>query len=228
MKVNHIHSFNLAFEEMQFIQTKLKNQIEIKNLDKKPSIISGIDITYFKDSNKAITVMTTLNYDDLSVLEKVYDISEINAEYQSGYLAFKEIPSILKVWEKATIEPDIVFLDGNGLLHQNRMGLASHISFFLDKPTVGISKNIFMYDIEAPLNENKGSYSYIKDNDEILGVALRTSNNVKPVYVSIGNQITLEEAIEYTMHTVTKESRIPSITRLPDMIGRELRAKLKS
>lgn len=113
------------------------------------------------------------------------------------------------------------------MLHPQRVRIATHASFFIEKPTIGIAKDDFIGTYEPPDNV-QGSFSYIYDHDEIIGAALRTQTNVKPVYISIGNGLSLENAIQLSMHFVSSESRIPEITRQADLLTRKFRRKFQN
>lgn len=221
MNYLEVHPLKVEVEDMIEIQTFLRNKIQIQPLPRKPDLICGIDISYCKQSNYAVAAAVVMEYATLKVLETKTVVGKVNIEYQSGFLAFRELPLILSVWNKLEKEPDVVCFDGNGLLHPQRMGIATHASFFLKKPTIGIGKNPFIGKYHIP-NMEKGAYNYVYDREEIIGAYVRTKTRVKPVFISIGNYITLEECIEITLHTSTEISRIPQITRLPDKIGREI------
>ncbi len=118
--------------------------------------------------------------------------------------------------------------DGNGYLHTRHMGIATHASFFLQKPTIGVAKSylkIKNVDYEMP-GELKGDYTDIIIDDEIYGRVLRTRDHVKPVFISSGNYISLETASKVSMSLVSKESRIPMPTRLADLETHRLRETL--
>ena len=220
-----IHKFNLTMQEMIAIQEKLKKNITLINLEKKPEIISGVDAVY--NGNYSLCVIVTFDYKTKKILEVTYAIEKIFVKYKSGYLAFHELPSFLKAWLNLTIEPNIVVFDGYGYAHPKRFGLATHASFFIQKPTFGIAKTPFVGQFEQPATY-KGCYRYIKDNDEIIGVVLRTCENRKPVFVSVGNYCTLSEAIDITLNFSPSTSRIPLLTSFPDQYSKKLKPLLTS
>ena len=137
-----------------------------------------------------------------------------------GFLAFRELPLILKTTELLESSPDLFIFDGNGYLHPRHMGIATHASFYLNKPTVGIAKTYFRADKKTDYTEPEneaGSYTDIVINGEIYGRALRTHKNVKPVFVSVGNCISLDTACALAMQLTDRESHIPIPTRLADL-----------
>lgn len=219
-----IHDFNCSLEEMIDIQNKLRQGLLIKPLNFQPKYISGVDLSYY--NNSAIAVIITVDYPTLSIKEMVYATDKVGINYRAGFLAFRELPAFLKAWSNLTLEPDLVFFDGYGIVHPRRMGLATHASFFIRKPTVGIAKSKFIGIYTSPMNK-RGSYTYITDNKEILGVSLKTKINNNPIYVSIGNFITLNEAITYTLGLTSDSQKIPLVIDLADYYGRKLIYNMK-
>lgn len=217
-----IHSFDLKIDQMRQIQKQLRKQILITPLNQTPQYVAGVDLAYLEPW--AFAVIVVMEHISKTIVEMVYHQEKVPFEYIPGFLAFRELPVFLKAWEKLKIEPDLVFFDGNGMLHPERVGIATHASFFIDKPTIGIAKNPFIGKF-IKLGMKQGSYSPIYDQDEVIGAALRTQTNVKPIYVSVGNRIDLLSAIEITMHYVGRESRIPEIIRQADHETRRLRKK---
>lgn len=247
MEYKMVHDLNIVdMKEMERIQNELRKRIKIKKLEKKPRFIGGMDIAYYTEEStgkeKAISVIVVIDINTNEILDKVYtvlDVEEKSKElvytiedvvnpYIPGYFGFREIPSFINTWEKLKTKPDIMVFDGQGMLHPNRMGLATQSSFFIDIPTIGVGKSFFHFnDVYFQQPENKeGAYSYIKEKDEILGVAYRSHKDVKPIFISIGNFITLEESIEIVGKMITKISRVPTATRVADLVTKELRRNM--
>lgn len=222
LPVHHIHSFNLELDEMKQIQKQLREQIQIMPFREVPQYVAGVDLAYAEPW--AFAVIIVMEHTSKTIVEIVHHQEKVSFEYIPGFLAFRELPVFLKAWEKLKTEPDLVFFDGNGMLHPERVGIATHASFFIGKPTIGVAKNPFIGEFEDPEIE-KGSYSPIYDAEEVIGAVLRTQTKVKPIYVSVGNRIDLPSAITMTMHYVGKESRIPEIIRQADHETRKLRKK---
>ena len=108
-------------------------------------------------------------------------------------------------------EPDLLIADGQGIAHPRRLGLAAHIGLLIDKPVIGCAKSLLIGKCEEPDNK-KGAYSYLVDKDEVIGACLRTRINVKPVFISIGNRISLETSIKYILGCCSKY-RLPEPIR---------------
>ena len=137
-----------------------------------------------------------------------------------GFLAFRELSLVLKTAELLENTPDIYMFDGNGYLHPRHMGIATHASFYLNKPTIGIAKTYFRVDKKTDYTEPENevsSYTDIVINGEVYGRALRTHKNVKPIFISIGNFISLDTACTFALNLIDKDSHIPIPTRLSDL-----------
>jgi deoxyribonuclease V len=131
--------------------------------------------------------------------------------YVPGFLSFREIPALLKVWERLETKPDVLLVDGHGIAHPRRLGIASHFGVITDTPTIGCAKSKLVGNYKEPLQE-AGSYSDVTHNRERIAIALRTKNNVKPIIVSPGHRTTFEDAFKIVMHSV-RGYRIPEPTR---------------
>lgn len=183
---------------------------------------AGVDLTYWKcgDEEHAVCCIVVIDIKTRSVIEKQHFTGRIEVPYMPGFLAFRELPLILKTTELLETSPDLFIFDGNGYLHPRHMGIATHASFYLNKPTVGIAKTYFRADKKTDYTEPEneaGSYTDIVINGEIYGRALRTHKNVKPVFISVGNRISLDTACGLAMQLTDRESHIPIPTRLADL-----------
>ena len=211
-------------EEYMAVQNELKKKIiltdsfEISEL----KTVAGVDLAYWKEgeSECAVCCIVVIDMETHEVLEKKHYSGKIEVPYIPGCLAFRELPLVLKTAEMLEIKPDIYIFDGNGYLHPRHMGIAAHASFYLHKPTIGIAKTYFRVDKKTdytdPENE-AGSYTDIVIDGEVYGRALRTHKNVKPVFVSVGNNISIDTACELAMDLTAKESHIPIPTRIADL-----------
>lgn len=204
----------------------LKNQFSIGEV----GTIAGIDLAYWTKDGKdyAVCCIVTIDYLTKKVLETKYLVDEINVPYIAGYLSFRELPLILKTYELLEMKPDLVMFDGNGYLHYRHMGIATHASFYLNKPTIGVAKSYLkIAGVEFIVPENKeGAYSDIVINNEVYGRALRTHNNVKPIFVSCGNWIDLSTATDIVLSLIRSDSRQPIPIRLADIETRKMRKLL--
>lgn len=215
--------------ELKNIQNRLKPYIRLTDDFQKSDIklAAGVDLAYWTKNNiqYAACCIIVLDYQTNAVIETASSVGTVYFPYIPGFLAFRELPLILKTVQKLKHAPDVFLFDGNGILHPNQMGIATHASFYLNKPTIGVAKNYLKIqdtDFIQP-GETIGDYTDIRINDQTLGRALRTRKNTKPIFISCGNFLTLNTATDIVLHFITKESRIPLPTRLADIETHKVR-----
>lgn len=138
--------------------------------------------------------------------------------YVPGFLAFREVPFILRALEKLKVRPDLVVCDGYGVAHPRRAGLAVHLGVETGLPCFGVAKTPFMSAYEQP-GPRRGDSTPLTDRGEIVGRAVRTREAVKPVFVSVGNGVSLDNACEFTLRLASKY-RLPEPIRCADFVSR--------
>jgi len=171
-----------------------------------------VDISVNKAQGMATGAVVVLNYPELRVVETKVVNGRLDFPYVPGLLSFRESPLTLAACERLTITPDLILVDGQGIAHPRRFGLASHLGLFLNTPTVGCAKSLLCGRHEVP-GEKPGSYAEVVDGGEIIGAALRTKLGVKPIYVSVGHKVDLQTAIYWVLECC-RSYRIPEPTRL--------------
>lgn len=219
------NDYNGLQQEFITVQNLLKTRIDCTDHFSESDIktVAGVDLAYWKNENDgeyAVCCIVVIDYASHDIIEKQHYSGKIDVPYMPGFLAFRELPLVLKTVEKLENKPDLYVFDGNGYLHPRNMGIASHASFYLETPTIGIAKTY--YRVEKGLNytapdETAGSFSDIELNGEVYGRVLRTQNGIKPVFLSVGNYISLDTATNITMKLISKESHVPIPTRLADL-----------
>jgi len=177
-----------------------------------PRLIAGVDMAVNKRGGMATAAVVVLGYPELNLVETRVVSGEINFPYVPGLLSFRESPLILAACEQLTLTPDLILVDGQGIAHPRRIGLASHLGLFLDTPTIGCAKSRLCGRHETPTIE-AGGYAELVDSGEVIGAALRTKSGVNPVYVSIGHRIDLRSAICWVLECC-RGYRLPEPTRL--------------
>ncbi|MCY7764005.1 endonuclease V [Bacillus inaquosorum] len=229
MHVKQIHLFNLNKEEFVKIQHILQPKINLSPTITPDSIntCAGVDLAYWEQDGEPYGVCSiiVIDVDTKEVIEKVHRMGKISVPYVAGFLAFRELPLIIEAAKKLETEPDVFLFDGNGYLHYNHMGVATHAAFFLGKPTIGIAKTYLKIkgcDFVMPENE-VCAYTDIIIDGEVYGRALRTRRDVKPIFLSCGNNIDLESSYQITMSMISHESRLPIPVRLADLETHVLR-----
>ncbi len=212
MKVEKLHGWQVSITRALDIQLKLASRVSRVEEVTTPHFIAGVDISVNKAEGMATGAIVVLNYPELKIVETKIVDGKLDFPYVPGLLSFRESPLILAACEKLTVVPDLILVDGQGIAHPRRMGLASHLGLFLNTPTIGCAKSRLCGSHKMPDNE-MGSYADLIDSGEIIGAALRTKLGVKPVYVSIGHKVDLPTAIHWVLECC-RGYRLPEPTRL--------------
>lgn len=201
----------------------LENSIDIAQL----KTIAGVDLAYWKKDGieYACCCIVVLDFNSLEIIERQFLIGQIDVPYIPGCLAFREFELVEKTVKLLKNNVDLYVFDGNGYLHPRHMGLATHAGILLNKPSIGVAKTYFKVEnCEYIEPENEVfNYTDIVINNESYGRVLRTQKDVKPIFLSVGNKISLDTATEIIKRLINKESHIPLPTRYADIMTHEVR-----
>ena len=218
--------------EFSAIQELLAKKIDLSNRIAASEVetISGVDLAYWNkgECEYAVCCIVTIDCRSKNVIEITHNTDEITVPYISGFLSFRELPLVLSTYRLLEHKPDLLMFDGNGYLHHRHMGIATHAAIELDRPAVGIAKSYLKIEgVDFIMPENyMGAFTDIIINGEVSGRALRTRKDVKPVFVSCGNWVSLDTATEITLNLIHSESRQPLPIRLADIETRKIRSAL--
>jgi len=210
--VKKLHSWQLSISEALALQHQLAAQVTMTAEVTPPRFIAGVDLAVGRGKAIATGAVVVLSYPELKLVETGVVQGRLDFPYIPGLLSFRESPLTLAAFEKLSITPDVVLVDGQGMAHPRRFGLACHLGLFLDTPTIGCAKSVLCGRNETPGAE-PGSYAEMMDKCEIIGVALRTRFGIKPVYVSIGHKVDLKTAV-YWVLACCRGYRLPEPLRL--------------
>ncbi|MCD6324342.1 MAG: endonuclease V [Desulfurococcales archaeon] len=182
----------------------------------------GVDVAFLEDLS--IGAAAVVRYPDLSVVEKETVAVKTVFPYIPTLLAFREVLPAYMALRKIKTDYQLVFVDGNGRLHPYRAGFACHLGVIIKKPTIGIAKKLLV----GRISEWKDIFAYIYLDDEIIGAALQTRKGCKPIFVSVGNMITLQTAIKLTLAFTKKGLKLPEPIRQAHLAANEYKRKLAS
>ncbi len=223
MATSSLHSWDLTPTEAVEVQQRLRNLVSLRPLTRSVDTIGGADISFNKFSETVYAGIVVLSLPDLRIIETAGVRSLAKFPYVPGLLSFREAPSLLAVWEKLKTKPDVLMLDGQGIAHPRRFGIACHVGVLLDWPTIGCAKSVLVGRY-AELGIEAGSQAPLIDRGEQVGVALRTKTKVTPVYVSPGHLTDLDSAVDLVLRSTTKY-RLPEPTRQAHMLVNKLRVE---
>ncbi len=238
MKTKNLHKWNLSYLRAAALQKHLAPKVRFTPLKKPPKLIAGLDCAFSRDGQKIISVVVVLKPVGFELIETKSAVRNVAFPYIPGLLSFREGPVCIAAVEKLKSKPELFIVDGQGIAHPRRLGLAAHLGLLLDKPTIGCAKSRLTGTFKEPLLE-KGSYSFLKDKKtivhktaldlqvaehEIIGAVVRTRSDVKPVFISVGNKCLLDDAIKITL-ACTTSYRLPEPTRIAHQMVSKLRLK---
>jgi deoxyribonuclease V len=211
MRIKRFHTWNVTPAEAAQIQKDLKEEVSLVDDFDKIERVGGVDVKYKKGFSKATAAAVVLSFPGLEVLEVQVVEGEVSFPYVPGLFSFREIPLLIPVLEKLKTTPHLMLVDGQGIAHPQRMGLAAHLGILLNIPTIGCAKSRLIGTYEEPSKE-KGAFTYLYDQGKVIGAVVRTRTNISPVYVSTGHRISLSTAVELLLKCTTK-FRIPEPLR---------------
>lgn len=212
MKVRKLHDWQVSLEEAFHIQLELAARVAKVSEVNSPRFIAGVDISAQRADGTATGAVVVLSYPGLRLVEARTARAKLDFPYVPGLLSFRESPVILSACEQLNLIPDLILVDGQGIAHPRRMGIASHLGLLLDTPTIGCAKSKLCGTHTIPGNES-GSNTELIDHGEVIGAALRTKLGSSPIYVSIGHKVDLKTAIYWVLQCC-RGYRLPEPTRL--------------
>lgn len=213
MRTRHLHPWDLSPRQAAALQERLRGRILERPLAwSELRSVAGCDVAVRGENLLAAVVVLDAN--SLEVIDTVDARLRAHFPYVPGLLSFREIPVLLRAFERLSRRPDAVLCDGQGRAHPRRFGLACHLGLLLDLPSVGVAKSRLTGEAEEPALQ-RGSWSPIVDGGEEIGRLLRTRDRVRPLYISIGHRITLDDAVALVLKTGAG-LRLPEPTRLAD------------
>jgi deoxyribonuclease V len=165
--------------------------IKTDDFPQKLTTIAGCDVAYL--GNTMMCAIVVMDIDTLKIREKIYRIEKVCFPYLSGFLGYREAPIMIETYHELELDPDIFIIDGNGVLHPHFFGLASQVGLSLDKPSIGVAKALLC---------GKEKDDKIILDEKIIGKSLKTRDISKPIYVSIGNKVSLKTATNIVNKTV--------------------------
>ncbi len=213
----------MSRKEASQIQCELRKRIRLRK--RLPAIrkVAGGDVGYL--GGKAVSAVVVMEFPGLETLEKKFFVSEVAFPYIPGLLSFREGPALLGALALVECEPDVILFDGQGIAHPRRMGIATHLGLLLEKPTIGCAKSLLIGEYLPP-REEKGSHSLLKDKGEVIGAAVRTGRERKPVFVSPGDGIDLRASIQIVLQC-TEQHRLPEPLRQAHLLANEIKEGLR-
>jgi len=211
VRVRRIHGWELGLSEALELQRRLSRRVVARPFQHSPRLVAGLDAAYEIRGERLWAAAVVYDLKEDRVIEEAVVRDRIRAAYRPGLLAFREGPALLEACRRIRSEPEVLLFDAHGLLHPRRLGMASHMGLFLEKPTIGCAKSAFHMEVKPPGN-GFGQRTAAVEDGAVLGYALRTRSDVQPVYVSPGHLMDADSAVQVVLQCV-RGVRIPEPLR---------------
>jgi deoxyribonuclease V len=182
-----------------------------------PRLIGGADVGFEQGGEITRAAIVLLTYPGLELVE--YQIARIptTMPYIPGFLSFREYPALLAAWEQLSRKPDLLFVDGHGISHPRRLGVASHFGLLVDVPTIGVAKKRLCGKFE-PLSAEPGALAPLMDKQEQLGWVWRSKARCNPLFIATGHRVSQDSALAWVQRC-TQGYRLPEPTRWADAVA---------
>lgn len=207
------HSWEIAPAEAVQIQKALQKRVALHSLPAAPKTIAGADISCEWRGRFGVGGMVVFSWPDMRPVDESFHGGDLRFPYVPGLLSFREGFLLEQAYLGLRKKPDLIIFDGQGTAHPRGFGIASHLGLRLGVPAIGCAKSRLFGEAAEPLGEAKGDWRYLHSPEgREIGAVLRTRKGVKPVYVSPGHLIDIEDSVHWVL-AATSRYRLPEVIR---------------
>jgi deoxyribonuclease V len=202
-------------------QAALASKVVEAPMPRNVRYVAGVDVAVAPDRETLIAGVVIYDRRSRKIVERVSARKTVLFPYVPGFLSFREAPPVLSAFRELNQVPDAILFDAQGIAHPRRLGLASHVGIFLDIPSVGCAKSRLIGEHGA-VGQTKGNTADLIDRGEVIGKVVRTRDGVKPVFVSVGHRVQLDEAVALVLDCC-RGVRLPQPTHVAHQFVTSLR-----
>lgn len=209
---------SINLEQLKLTQQQLAEQVNLTDdFNSSITLVGGTDVGFEDEGKTTRAAIVILTYPNFDVVE--YHVARLKTEfpYIPGYLSFREYPALLSAWEQVEHKPDLLLVDGQGVAHPRRLGIASHLGLLLNMPTIGVAKNRLCGHYN-PLPKVAGQVTPLTDKQQQIGWVLQSKNNCNPLFISSGHRISQDSALKW-VNLCLRGYRLPEPTRWADAVA---------
>jgi deoxyribonuclease V len=208
----------VSVTDARALQLELANAVVLRDGFANPlRTVAGFDVGFEESGTITRAAAVLLDAVTLQPLDTRIVRIATSLPYIPGLLSFRELPALLEVLAQMPQVPDLAFVDGHGVAHSRRLGIAAHFGVASRLPTIGVSRKVLL-GTAAALHQTRGAYTPLRDGQEQIGWVLRSKPGCNPLFVSPGHRVAMASAAELVMRFVTTY-RLPEPTRLADCIA---------
>lgn len=217
LPTHQMHDWDLSPKQAVALQRELAARVERSDRISDVRHIAGVDIGFEKDGEITRAAVVVLEWPSLVVVEELVVKTPTRMPYIPGLLSFREIPAALQAFAQLQSDVDLIMVDGHGIAHPRRLGVAAHLGLWLDRPSLGVAKKR-LTGRHGEVENQRGAYTPLFDGDEMLGVVMRSRQSVKPVFVSPGHRLSVDNATQWALACLGRY-KLPEPTRLADRLA---------
>lgn len=211
-----------SIEEAQRLQAELARRVSRAGDPRPITTVAGIDVAYSPETGCSYAAIAVMALPDLTPVEHATACLPTTFPYVPGLFSFRELPPVLEAYRQLIRPPDLLLVDGQGLAHPRRCGLACHLGLTVDRPAIGVAKTRLCGEHAVP-GPHRGDFALLVDQGEEVGMALRTQDGGAPLYVSTGHRVALAVCRELVL-ACTPRFRLSEPLRAADQLTRRMRA----
>ena len=220
-KLPVLHPWDLDPRQARALQKELAARVDVSRALPPPKTVAGADVSFDLGGRWLFAAVVVTRAGTEEVVERSGVVAEVKFPYVPGLLSFREAPPIIEAYEALKERPDVVLVDGQGIAHPRRMGVASHLGLWFGIPTIGCAKSWLFGDYEEP-GPDRGAWTPLTDKGETIGAVVRSRSRIKPLFVSPGHLCDLPSAIEIVLECCPRY-RLPIPARMAHAYVNELR-----
>ncbi|MGC9454490.1 MAG: endonuclease V [Phycisphaerae bacterium] len=217
------HDWDITPSEAIKLQKRLSHLVRETPLTGQIRSVAGTDCAFLEGGRRIVATAVLCDAKSMEVIAAIDEVLPCRFPYVPGLLTFREAPAVIAAVRKLPRRPDLLLCDGQGKAHPRGIGLASHVGLWLDIPTIGVAKSRLCGEHREP-GARRRCRTQLKLDGRVIGAVVRTRTSVKPLFVSVGHRVTLEDAVRWTLRC-TRGVRLPEPNRLAHRRVTEIRKR---
>lgn len=222
MDFPELHDWSMSYKEAVALQRELAGRVDLRDRLPRPlRTVAGVDVSYEKHGDLFFAAVVVLSFPGLEPVEEASASGRVSFPYIPGLLSFRELPILLQAFRNLRQVPDAVLVDGQGIAHPRRLGIASHLGLWVGLPTVGCAKSRLCGE-HPPPGPKRGDGVPLTLEGKRVGTVLTTRDGVSPLFISPGHRVDHAAAVELVL-ACGRRTRMPEPTRLAHLATNRLR-----
>ena len=216
------HAWDISPRQAIELQKRLAGKVRAVGIRGKVRTVAGTDCAFAEDGKRIIAAAVLCDAEYMEVIATAHVVQPCRFPYVPGLLSFREAPAVIEAVGKLPRQPGLLICDGQGLAHPRGLGLASHVGLWLNMATIGAAKSRLCGE-HRDVGNRRGCRAQLRHEGRVVGAVLRTRSGVKPLYVSVGHRVTLDDAVRWVLRCC-RSVRLPEPTRRAHQLVSRLKA----